>query len=77
MCEKLDSKIAINDMHEWAHWITPEFEKYRYDTYFFLTTISYHSSISVAHDRSPFLSYNEKYCKYLNRIYINILLIMI
>lgn len=35
MCLKLDLVPNVFALHEWANWITPEFEKFRFDTFFF------------------------------------------
>ena len=52
MCESLKAKVSMDGLFEWAHWITPEFEKYRYDTYFYVIPVDYSSSLNSSDDRS-------------------------
>jgi hypothetical protein len=39
MCTQFNVSPAINSIHPYSHWITPEIEKYRYDTRFFVATL--------------------------------------
>jgi 8-oxo-dGTP pyrophosphatase MutT (NUDIX family) len=41
-------RLAVDRMHYWAHWITPEASPIRFDTRFFLTTVP--SDQAAAHD---------------------------
>eukprot|EP01094_Clydonella_sp_ATCC50884_P010941 TRINITY_DN20764_c0_g1_i1.p1 TRINITY_DN20764_c0_g1~~TRINITY_DN20764_c0_g1_i1.p1 ORF type:complete len:282 (+),score=68.77 TRINITY_DN20764_c0_g1_i1:239-1084(+) len=36
MCEDLAISLDTQCLYPWSHWITPEEEKYRYDTFFFI-----------------------------------------
>lgn len=40
MCNALQCRPDFGGLHPWARWITPEAEKYRYDTHFFLIPLS-------------------------------------
>jgi hypothetical protein len=46
----------INSLHNWAHWITPKQERWRYDTYFFLAIMDDDdtSSQNLEHDSNSF-----------------------
>jgi len=39
MCAHFQYKPQPHLLYKWSHWITPEFEKYRYDTNFYITTL--------------------------------------
>jgi len=49
MCIALGLLIKPMDLHPWAHWITPEVEKYRYNTLFFVAEL--HPSSEASHDQ--------------------------
>jgi len=40
LCEQLKVRPAVDLLVEWDHWITPEIEKYRYDTWFFMCLLN-------------------------------------
>ena len=50
MLEELNCKPSWNNIFEWAHWITPESEKFRYDTYFYLIPIDKARQLNAEHD---------------------------
>jgi 8-oxo-dGTP pyrophosphatase MutT (NUDIX family) len=37
--EETDVDLTDEDLHDWAHWTTPEFEPRRYDTHFFVAAL--------------------------------------
>lgn len=39
MCKQFNVKLDLNSLHPYAHWITPEVEKYRYDTKFYIAAL--------------------------------------
>jgi len=39
LTEETDVRLPLAAMHPWAHWITPEAEPRRYDTYFFVAAV--------------------------------------
>jgi len=50
MCIETSCKPSWNSLFEWAHWITPKQEKYRYDTYFYLIPLDPERAVQAAHD---------------------------
>lgn len=50
MLQELQCKPIWENLYEWAHWITPEAEKYRYDTYFYLIPITSARKVNALHD---------------------------
>ena len=40
MCSALGCRPDFSGLYAWARWVTPEAEKYRYDTHFFLIPLS-------------------------------------
>jgi hypothetical protein len=42
--------LDVDKIKPWSHWITPEQERYRYDTYFYLTTASHTQATQAIHD---------------------------
>ncbi|KAJ3102916.1 Nucleoside diphosphate-linked moiety X motif 19, mitochondrial [Phlyctochytrium planicorne] len=41
LCTKYKTAPSLSKLVHWAHWITPEIEKKRFDTQFFLTVLPY------------------------------------
>ncbi len=54
MCRTLELNPAVEDIHPWAHWITPEQEPKRYDARFYLVVID--GQVQAEHDRSETVS---------------------
>jgi hypothetical protein len=50
MCNETACKPSWNSLYEWAHWITPKQEKFRYDTYFYLIPLDAERAVHAAHD---------------------------
>lgn len=50
MLMELGCKPCWLDLFEWSHWITPEDEKYRYDTFFYLIPLETSAKINASHD---------------------------
>eukprot|EP01102_Stenamoeba_stenopodia_P020022 TRINITY_DN7682_c0_g2_i2.p1 TRINITY_DN7682_c0_g2~~TRINITY_DN7682_c0_g2_i2.p1 ORF type:complete len:305 (+),score=84.86 TRINITY_DN7682_c0_g2_i2:29-943(+) len=49
-----DKRLPINSLLPWSHWVTPKQERYRYDTYFYLSPLylATPSSLLAAQDNS-------------------------
>jgi len=49
-----EKKLPINALLPWSHWVTPKQERYRYDTYFYLSPLYLQdpTSLLAAHDNS-------------------------
>jgi len=46
----LNCKPDVTRLYKWAHWITPQIEKWRYDTHFYLAVLEDELSLTVLHD---------------------------
>lgn len=60
MCKKLISSpsgLDFSRLKPWSHWITPEQEKYRYDTSFFVLSVSSEESSLASADESEVRSH--------------------
>eukprot|EP00009_Paramoeba_aestuarina_P004180 CAMPEP_0201508698 /NCGR_PEP_ID=MMETSP0161_2-20130828/1978_1 /ASSEMBLY_ACC=CAM_ASM_000251 /TAXON_ID=180227 /ORGANISM="Neoparamoeba aestuarina, Strain SoJaBio B1-5/56/2" /LENGTH=287 /DNA_ID=CAMNT_0047903437 /DNA_START=153 /DNA_END=1013 /DNA_ORIENTATION=- len=49
MSEELDFVLDTHALKDWARWITPEMEKYRYDTYFYFGVLTKEQASGAAH----------------------------
>lgn len=56
MCMELQCKPIWDTLFEWARWITPEQERYRYDTYFYMIPIKKSRQLDASHDGLDYLS---------------------
>jgi 8-oxo-dGTP pyrophosphatase MutT (NUDIX family) len=52
MCLKLGALPGMSELHPFAHWITPEVEKSRYNTLFYLTKTSAQTQHLAKHDQT-------------------------